>query len=187
MRVAIKEDMTIPPGYTLVRCDTYTHEELMQACAPSIRRTADGRERINLNALEYVAAHPKMVYTSEDVGRIRDMRPVRIGCADRKPKREAKKSVRKHYKPSMQQMPVDLRSDVPNGNDMTMAEAARYFRCSHAALKSMVTKGGMPHRQQKEGRMRRFLRRSELLEWLEGLSYLTTKQREMKKRLLEDR
>ncbi len=187
MRVAIKEDRAIPLGYTLVKCDTYTHEELMQACAPGIRRTADGRERINLNALEYVAAHPKMVYTSEDVGRIRDMRPVRIGCADRKPKCEAKKSVRKHYKPGMQQMPVDLRSDPPREEDLTIAEAARYFRCSRAGLSSMVAKGGMPHRQEKSGHKRYFVRHSELLLWLEGLSYLTTKQREMKIRLLEDR
>ena len=66
MKVNIKEDRSIPEGYTYSRCDTYTAEELIKACSLADEFTWRTREWRNPHAVAYVKAHPKETYNVDD-------------------------------------------------------------------------------------------------------------------------
>lgn len=66
MKVYVKENRSIPEGYTYRRCDTYTAAELIAACS---LENNDGFARPgwqNPHAVAYVEKHRKAAYTVED-------------------------------------------------------------------------------------------------------------------------
>ena len=74
MKVYIKEDRSIPEGYTYRRCDTYTAEELVAACSlpdehsnwRDLQLNQLEVPRQNPHAVEYVKIHPRKTYTQAD-------------------------------------------------------------------------------------------------------------------------
>lgn len=68
MRVYVKENREIPEGYTYIRCDKYSAEELIAACSHTDEFSFCTRKQYrNPHAVAYVKEVKKKVYTTEDV------------------------------------------------------------------------------------------------------------------------
>lgn len=177
MRVQIKADVSIPPGFTYTRCDTYTAEQLLTAATPGGMGRGDKR-RVNLNAVEYIAAHPKEIYTSEDLFRIRERRPLRIGIADAVPQKDQKAATGTSQR-RMVRRERDLRTDPIRSDDLSLKDAQILFGLSEATLSVQIRIGGMPYRKRSKGGCGYFFRLPEVREYLEKLPFRTGRQQKM--------
>jgi hypothetical protein len=92
MTVDIKEDKSIPPGYTYKRCDTYTAEELIVSCSTDERGGFAKRGWRNPYAVEYVRRNPKAKYTLEDKMAIWEMAARMVDLRIAFGKRDAKRT-----------------------------------------------------------------------------------------------
>lgn len=170
MRVVIKKDQSIPAGYTLIDCNTYTPEEFIRACSPAIKGC------VNQNAVDYVQEHRRASYDTEDLYRVRMMRPAMRNVASKKPGKNARRA------------PRIMRDPVRTG-DMSMQEMAEHCGVNVSSLDHCVRELGMPHRWGMNPVARRetkYLRPEEVLQFLEQLPRRSEKHNIIIRRLRQD-
>ena len=172
MRVTIKQNQAIPEGYTYINCNHYTPEEFVRACSPAIKGC------INQNALDYVRDHPRKTYDTEDLYRVRMMRPVLRSEGKRK------KAERKNEK-----RPVRMMSDPARDGDMSIRRMAEYCGVGFGTFEHCVQHLGMPFRMRMDYEARRvikYLRPAEVLEFVEQLPRRSEKHNIILRRLRQD-
>lgn len=172
MRVIIKADLSIPEGYTLIDCNKYTPEEFIRACGPL---ALNGR--VNLNAVDYVRQNPRKEYDTEDLHRVRMMRPMRFGKTGLQKQQNARQYERRAK---------DKREGEVQYGDLSASQASEYFGINWQTVLKMVRENGLPYRQCGRGNAPIYIRLREVAGYLTELKGLTKVQRKMLERLRRD-